>query len=313
MPTALPEAAKTGDVALAGKDGERITALIDQSQARGIDVIYSLSRKALARHFGHGHFAALSTASLFDADELRQLVGWLGNVIATGDLLGRYRVRERQRKAQAAFGLHRFAEGDIPFAAIPESIPILTPMQAVNYFKGLVPMLGRDVPRWVQTMERAAFTMSVATEQTILTKVQGIIADRLQTGRAFGTAPADIEDVLTEAGLTPTNPQYASMVFRTNAMDAYNVGIVHEMQHPDVKDFFPVWQYLGIKDGREGDDHRPQFFKYYPNTLLFHDVRGPRVFNCRCTPRPVDRYEWADLSQRGAKITYVGPQFATAG
>jgi hypothetical protein len=304
MPTA-PEAASSGDVALAGKDGERITSLIDQSQARGIDVIYSLSRNALARHLGHGHYAALATSSLFNADELRTLVDWLGNVIATGDLLGRYRVRERQRKAQAAFGLHRFAEGEIPFAGIPDSIPILTPMTAVNYFKGLVPMLGRDVPRWIQTMERAAFTMSVATEKTILEKVQGVIADRLQTGRAFGTAPKDIEDLLDASGLTPANPQYASMVFRTNAMDAYNVGIVHEMQHPDVKDMFPVWRYLGIQDGREGEDHRPHFFKYFPNSLLFHDIRGPRVFNCRCTPAPIDRYQWADLSQQGAKLSYA--------
>jgi hypothetical protein len=301
MPTA-PEAAKSGDVALAGKDGERIAALIDQSQARGIDVIYSLSRKALARHLAHGHYVALATGSMFDADELRTLVSWLGNVIATGDLLGRYRVRERMSKAQAAFGLHRFAEGDIPFAAIPDSIPILTPMNAVNYFKGLVPMLGRDVPRWIQTMERAAFTMATATEQTILTKVQGIIADRLQTGRAFGTAPADIEDVLTEAGLTPANSQYASMVFRTNAMDAYNVGIVHEMTHPDVKDFFPVYRYLGILDGREGDDHRPHFGKYYPSSVPFHTVRGERIFNCRCTPAPIDRYQWADLQSQGVKV-----------
>ncbi len=85
-------------------------------------------------------------------------------------------------------------------------------------------------------------------------------------------------------------------------MDAYNAGTQEEMQDPDVQEFFPVWQYLGIDDGRQGSDHESKFNKYYPVDATFEEVRGPRVWNCRCSQSPIDKYTWADLQKQGAKV-----------
>ena len=80
-------------------------------------------------------------------------------------------------------------------------------------------------------------------------------------------------------------------------MDALNVGVQEELQA--ASDDFPAWQYMGIRDGRQGEDHEPHFDHYYPTRVSFQQVRGPRVYNCRCTQRPVSKREWARLQSRG--------------
>jgi hypothetical protein len=306
MPT-LERPTQSGDVALAGPDGKRVSTLIDRSETSGTQLLYSITRQAVSRLLGQGAFHAVA-GSLFNADELSRLTEYLSGVIATGDLLGRGRIHEKYNRANAVGGYHRFAE--IPNSTLgfvrSTTIPILAPEQAVRYFAGLVPSLALHPERYGQAMRRAAFTLAQATETTLISKVQELILSRLVSGEDWQNTPAQIDQLLADAGVHPSNPQYSQMVFRTNAADAFNVGQTTEvMENPEVRDFFPAWEYLGIRDGREGDDHRPHFGRYYPNSLSFHFVRGPRVFNCRCGPRYIDRYEWADLSAKGATLSHV--------
>lgn len=95
------------------------------------------------------------------------------------------------------------------------------------------------------------------------------------------------------------------MVFRTNAIDAFNAGHDDERQAPDVIDEFPVWEYLGIRDGRQGKDHEPHFGKFFPASASFAQVRGERPFNCRCSSRAVSRREWARNLAAGAVLESV--------
>lgn len=300
------KAAKSGNVALAGRDGERLTALVAKAQAQGAAALFGVMEPA-ARRLARQGSAAAHADRLFTAPELSALQDVLARTIATGSGLGHFRIRERQQKATAAGGLHRFAD-EQPFAVFgsvaSEGIPLLSPSSAVEYFRSLIPTIGVDVVRWAPTMYRTAWTLAAATETTLLKSVKALILDRLATGRGYTTAPADIDALLDGAGVGPRNPQYAQMVFRTNAMDAYNVGLALELESPDVAPTFPAWQYFGIRDGRQGEDHEPRFNKYYPNSLPFPLVRGDRPYNCRCTFAPVDRWHWADLTRQG--VSYSG-------
>lgn len=301
------------DFALAGKDGERAARLIDVSEVAGTALLNQLTRQAIERLTAHGPMGLLTTGKLFTASEMHAFTEQMAKVIAAGDLLGRVRVRERMAKAEGAQGLHRFADSaDVPLAFIPDggSIPMLPPEEAARYFANLVPTLGVDPLHYGPAMFRTAFTMCVATETTLLQKVQGLLSQQLATGEDWRGTPFQIDQLIYAAGASPRNAQYSSMVYRTNSMEAYNAGLTLELAHPDVKDFFPAWQYLGIRDGREGEDHRPHFGLYFPNSLTFQFVRGKRVFNCRCTPRPVDKYEWVNLQRQGARFSNV--QFANA-
>lgn len=187
------------------------------------------------------------------------------------------------------------------FADFAESITPLPPEQAIDYFTGLVPSIGVDPKRFGPRMERDAFTLANQTDRVVLDKVQAAIRSALETGE-LGTGAQAVQSILNATGLAPVGPQsqYSEMVFRTNVMDSYNTGASREIA--DMEDTFPAWKYLGVRDGRQGEDHEPHFDLYYPASLAFADVRGDRVFNCRCTFAPIDFVEWEELKSRGAKF-----------
>lgn len=251
-----------------------------------------------------------TATTLFDDAELNDLRDSLASTLSAGDLLGRARVR---RLAELASDRQDFAEGG-PFDAFADPVPSLLPRAAIDYFTRLVPSLSVDPMRFGPLMERHAFTMAHAADQVILGRVQSAITAMLagQPDAIPGTVDTTketperggeaVERILREAGVSPANPQYGEMVYRTNVMDAYNSGVHAELATPDMQEMFPAWEYLGIQDGREGDDHRPKFGKYYPTSASFAEVRGDRPFNCRCSSRPVTKFEWKRLQDRGAKL-----------
>src|SRR5436190_10630317 len=98
----VKEAAKSGDVSLAGKDGRRVSDLITQAESAGQPLLHSLVSSALKRLTIHGPSHAAITTHLFDSKEAAKLADYLAGVLAIGDLLGRSRVREKMLKAQAA-------------------------------------------------------------------------------------------------------------------------------------------------------------------------------------------------------------------
>lgn len=293
----------TADVASTGNDTVKAEQLLERSRREGIAVLARVAGSAVSRltEKGKGRGSYQVAARLFDDAERQELADALAAVTATADLLGRARIRERQQKAAAQ--PERYSEQPTSFEMFAdEEIKPLPPEKAVAYFRRLVPTLGVEVTSYAPAMERKAFTLAVATEETLLQKVKQVIQQRLETGAGISTAAADIQELLDAAGVTPRSPQYSDMVFRTNAMNAYNTGATEEMQDPDVAETFPVWKYSGIRDGRQGDDHEPHFGKYYPNHVSFEEVRGPRVWNCRCTSVPVDKWEWQKLQAQGARV-----------
>lgn len=254
----------------------------------------------MTRLLAQGPDALRQATTLLDPAELADAQAALASTLATADLLGRARVRIRQRKVEAK--VRTFADQPTTFADVipnPRDLRPLPPEAALAYFTGLLPELGTDPRRFADTMERRAFTVATATDLVLLKRVKAVIANALETGR--GGTP-DIQDILDGAGVSARSPQYAEMIFRTSMMDSYTTGTSRELREPDVAEAFPVWRYAGIKDGRQGADHEPKFGRYYPSSAPFAEVRGPRPFNCRCVQLPVDKFEWADLQARGITV-----------
>ncbi len=179
----------------------------------------------------------------------------------------------------------------------------MAPKAALEHFASLIPSLDQiDPAKFAETHDAKAFTLAEATDQAMLEKVKGAVQKGLEQGQPR-QAVASVQQILDGAGVSPKNPQYAEMVFRTNAMAAYNEGSTKEMQDPDVAESFPVWQYVGVLDGRQGEDHEPNFDNYYSNETDFDDVRGDRIFNCRCTSIPIFVDDWNELQADGAEVS----------
>jgi len=289
--------APLGDqVAIAGRDGQRATELLSAAKRRGVDLLADLVGRAVNRLLASPD--PLASPVLFTDAELAELTGALASQIATADLLGRARVRRLAARAQQQ--ATPFAEDDDPLAVFAEPIPPQPPAAAIGYFQRLVPDLAGDPQRYGPLLDRHAFTLAHATDQVMLDKVKQAIAAEL--AGQVGESTPDVQAILDTVGVSSRNPQYAEMVVRTNVMDAYNQGVAAELADPAMQEIFPVWRYEGIRDGRQGADHEPRFDRYYPNSATFHEVRGPRVFNCRCGSTPISKYEWADLQRNGERL-----------
>lgn len=298
-PTPPPGPAPIGEQQpLAGVDGEKAESLLRQARTDAVAKLSEVSASAVRRLFKSGP-AALRAKSLYSNDELTALADTLASITATGELLGRARIRRRMGQARA------FSEDATDFSCFDEGVPLLAPNEALDYFTGLVPTLGVDKRKFGPLQERRAFTLAAATDQVVLEKVQAVIRDSLQRGEDVKTTAKAIDEVLDAAGVGPRQKGYAEMVARTNLRGSYVAGAQRELAQ--VADYFPVWRYVGIRDGRERDSHRVHFGKYFPSSIPFTEVRDSVKgefdgHNDRCdfVPIPVD--EWEELQANGARL-----------
>jgi len=248
---------------------------------------------------------ALRTGNLFLPDDRQAFQEDLASAIATADLLGRTRVRQR---AEAAYKRNpqysRYDEPGKTTGQSPKNLALLTPMEAYDYFTNLTPTLNVHPDRFGPMMERRAFTLAVATEKTLLEEIQKVISDSIREGEPGGATT--IRQLMIETGTAPNNPQYAEAVYRTNVMDSAAIGHDREMQSEDMRETFPVFEYSAIVgDGRGRSWHVKKNGLLYPSGFLFTNVRGTSaedVINCRCTPIAIDKFELADRLERGETI-----------
>jgi F like protein len=329
-------------VALAGADGQQAAELLRSSVKQGAAILGALTEAAVKRllanpatarsakrlftddereQLADALAAVNATAELLGRTRIRKRLeqaekadgGPLGVLKAheeTGRIDSEYPAVPRGAQEPQGAGLNPaaaiFPDDPTDFSVFDDSNPIhpLAPLRALDWFRRLIPGLfpRADDTAFAGAHERQGFTLAVTTDETLLSRIQDIIARALATGEQVRATPKVIDSVLEQAGVAPKNPQYAEMVMRTNMMSAYSAGSTQEMQDPDVRDSFPVWRYVGIRDGRQGSDHEPHFDKYYPNRLSFEEVRGDRPWNCRCTSIPVFHKAWKRLQANGATL-----------
>lgn len=288
------------DTALHGHDGAKAEQLLASAQSRGARVLGQIARQAVAEFVKSGG----KGKRLFSDAQRQRLSLALRDTMATAELLGRSRIRLRAEQAEQNAGKRSFSDQPTDLRRFDERGPLapMTPARAIEYFRSLVPAVGvKDVQRWADTLERKAFTLAVDADGVLLGKVKDAIRKRLETGEGIRTAPKEIARLLDDAGVSQSNPQYPELVFRTNMMDAYNTGAQRELA--DVADVFPVWRYANPGDSRSRPAHAAKNGRYYSSERSFSEVRGTDagdVINCRCTLIPVDKFEWSELTARGA-------------
>ena len=284
----------------AGPDGRDVYKLLNASAEHGGEIVTEMAKVAAARMLKTGNHD-----EFFNESELQTLSDALTDCLAPADLLGRASVLLRlERARKASESVEKFSEQPCGMAQTfaEGRIRPMAPARALDYFKSLVPSMNLKVDTWGDSLRRKTFTMAEASNKIILGKVQKAIAKRVAAGDNI-TGTQAIDTILRKAGIHPSNPDYPRMVFRTNYMDMFNVAAEEQRLDPDVVDEFPVWRYMGIDDGRQGKDHEIHFGKYYPSKAKFKEVRGERIFNCRCQPVPIYKTEWARLKSKGVKTS----------
>jgi hypothetical protein len=290
------------DVALAGKDGQQAGQLLHVAVREGAAVLEDVTRSAVTRLLARPRRVAKAT-HLYNDDELMTLADSLAATNATGELLGASRIRLRLAKHRE--GVRQFAEDATDFSAFADKpLKPMAPAAAVAAFRVVVPGLVRDPAAFADRIDADAFAAADATDASLLDRVRRAVDDALAGGAAV-TA----DGVLDAAGVGPTDRGRSELIFRTAAMQSFNEGASRELQDPDVIDAFPAYQYVGILDGRQGEDHEPQFDNYYPSSVPFGVVRGDRIWNCRCSMIPISAPEWDELQAAGVDFASYAESF----
>lgn len=275
----------TGDLIL-----KRLATTIN----RGAELLTGLTGTA-ARRIGVD--GLLTATQLFRPKELEQLHQSVAGAVATGELVGRVRVLLKARQARKK--LRTYAEDQF----IPVGIHLFTPRTALEFFTKLVPELGLDVQRWGPEMERHAFTVAAATDDTILNRIRDVIIGGMTRGEPYGSQ--QVGQILERAGLSPKNKQYPEAIYRTNIMDAHATGHDREMADPAMQETFPAWLYSAAVDEHSRHWHAVRNDRMYDSLLPFALVRGTQardVINCRCVPIDLDRWELEDRLSKGERL-----------
>lgn len=180
-------------VALPGRDGDKAESLLEHAKTAGIRTLAEVARSALERLVKLKPEKIAAATKLFSKQERQQLAATLAAVNSTANLMGRSRVRIRQERAEQLRGVARFSEHPTNFERFDEVGPIrpMPPEDALAYFRRLVPRIGVDPHQFSADVNREAFTLADATEESLLRKVKSFIGGYLQQGTVLGGHPIE--------------------------------------------------------------------------------------------------------------------------
>lgn len=291
----------TDNIATADGDGAQVERIADRSQ--GPPTLYDGIRRGVRRLLREGPHRALSATRLFNDQDMAKIGQSIAHHNATAEIAGRARIRQRTKPFAS------FAEPTALFARGPSEV--VEPKAAVDWFRGIAPASRVHPAEFEARHDGSAFQLAATTDAKILEKVHEEIARRLLNGDPVNDGAKCIREILAKAGIGTTEA-YPRMVYRTNLMEAYRNGSWDEFSDPDLEEYFPVWEYMGIADGRERQgpypkpDHHQHFGKYFPRHVSFFDVRGREgkdVCNCRCDMLPINKLDWRRLQRQGAVLS----------
>lgn len=260
-------------IATHGDDGRKIEALLAKVSRKGASALYGIAHDLAKRTIKAEAPVPLHESQVVDLSE------HFAAANATANALGRAKVRQRVNR------LTTFSEGsDWSWFAEGDSLEAMQPRAALNYFRNLSPIKPVSPELFEAEQVGQAFQLAATTDETLRQKIFDIVMDALRSGQRIRERPGEIEDVLAGAGIHH-NKGYGANIFRTNTMEAYRHGAWDEYMSPELDDLYPVWQYIGIADGRERQgpsprpDHHARFDKIFQRSVSFFDVRGHGIEN----------------------------------
>ena len=180
--------------------------------------------------------------------------------------------------------------------------------EAVDYFKGRVPVTAEVFYRIAEQYRGLAFTVSGYTKAQILKRFYDEILAALEDGNTFSEFRRNMNDFLKAEGYEGLDPLQADLIFRTNIQTAYNVGHYEQMTDPGVMKLRPFWQYDAVNDQHTRPSHLAMDGKVFPaDSPVWNTWFPPNGFRCRCTVRTLSKRQ---VEARGLTVEDEFPAIA---
>ncbi len=162
--------------------------------------------------------------------------------------------------------------------------------EAVDYFKGRIPVTADVFYSIAEEYRGLAFTVSGYTKAQILKRFYDEILAALEDGNTFSEFRSRMNDFLKSEGYEGLDPLQADNIFRTNIQTAYNVGHYEQMTDPSVMKLRPYWQYDAVQDSHTRPSHLAMDGRVYPaDHPIWNTWFPPNGFRCRCTVRTLSK------------------------
>ncbi len=313
MPDIEGSAPISDQTAATGKIKDAIERLLKKGEKLMGDKLDAALKKSVGSALKRGDPEDLfRMRGLFSQAELEEIADAIAQIRAPAEMLARLEAwRERDAAVRGKAGEASNAQlgnwDPKGVADVYHNVEPMWPEQAYRQVARLTPRMEATPEELAAGVRTESFSMAVASDVEMLGMVQQHVLDAMGRGLSGVELRNAIEDEIVKAGLEPLNKGYSEMVARTNTLEAYRKAGDEASLDPDIQEMFPVYEYIGNEDGREGDDHRPLFGRYFPIQLPFVTVRNaagpsPRPWNCRCDHIKIDRFDWEELQAQGAEL-----------
>lgn len=172
--------------------------------------------------------------------------------------------------------------------------------EAVDYFKGRVPVTADTFYKIAEQYRGLAFTVSGYTKAQILKRFYDEILAALEDGNTLSEFRSRMNEFLEAEGYEGLDPLQADNIFRTNIQTAYNVGHYEQMTDPGVMQLRPYWQYDAVNDSHTRPSHLAMDGKVFPaDSPVWDTWFPPNGFRCRCTVKTLSKRQ---VESRGLKV-----------
>ena len=131
---------------------------------------------------------------------------------------------------------------------------------------------------------RKAFSLAYQANEFIVMEVQDRLKAALAEGETLEEFRGNLKATYDRIGITEVSPHHTETVFRNANQTSYNAGHWGTMRQPTVMALRPYWQYRGIGDDRQRDEHAEMDGKVYrADDPIWDQWYPPNGHNCRCS------------------------------
>jgi len=156
-----------------------------------------------------------------------------------------------------------------------------------------------------------AFSVAHVENEELLGSLKGLVAKALEQGWTEAEFREEAEGLFDTMGVTRIAKHHIDLVFRQNAVTAYQAGKFYQMSSPDMRGQFPLWEYLTVGDDKVRPAHRAMHgFKAPPDDPVWRVWYPPNGFNCRCDVEPL---HYTEVQAEGLRPTGKVPVLPETG
>lgn len=191
------------------------------------------------------------------------------------------------------FGLKRsFITGA---SQVYDSIGISKPIVLKDGFSINWNLFDQRAKSW---MEVQSFTIAGTENLNLLNSVQTELGRAIAAGDSVSAWRERVDTLFDRAGVTRLGRHHAYTVFQTNMHSAYNSGRFYAQMDPDVREEFPLWEYVAVMDDNTRPAHADMHGKQYPpDDPIWAEWYPENGFNCRCMVLAVHKSEGGSASR----------------